>query len=112
MSEIHVRLITMAAQIYYNSTGTTPLEEAEINIVFYTQLIVECSYASAENLFPAEQLQQLLVKLNEYRKVVPEILIFKIDANIREYRNLHKKLTNQYFITINKINEDENDGNI
>lgn len=88
----------MALQIYYNSTGTTPLEEAENNFVFYTQLVVEYSYASAVNLFPAEQLQKLLLQLIQYRTIAPSIVITNIDANVSEYKNLYKKLTKRDFI--------------
>ncbi len=92
----------MVPQIYYNSTGITPLEEAENNLAFYTCLIIEYGHASSENLFPAEQLYHLLGKLNQYRIVAPESLMFKIDANVQQYKNLYKKLTNQNFNTINK----------
>lgn len=89
----------MILNLYYNSTGTTPLEEAEKNLAFYNQLVIEYGYTSALNLFPAEQLQQLLLQLIQYRTVAPETLIGKIDTNVVEYRNLYKKLTNQDFIT-------------
>lgn len=84
----------MSNQIFYNSTGTTPLEKAENNMAFYTLLIAEYSYANAENLFPAEQLHHLLLQLNQYRVVAPTSLISKIDATIIHYNILHKKLTN------------------
>lgn len=88
----------MILNLYYNSTGTTPLEEAENNLAFYNQLIVEYSYCSAENLFPAEQLRQLLLQLIQYRTIAPSIVITNIDANVSEYKNLYKKLTNRDFI--------------
>lgn len=83
----------MSSQIYYNSTGTTPLKEVENNVVFYNQLIVEYGYATAENLFPAEQLHQMIVQLSKYRNVAPITLISKIDANILHYKKMYKKIT-------------------
>jgi hypothetical protein len=90
----------MAIQIYFNSTGTSPLELASLNQQFYKQFVAEYGSSSSNAfLWPGEQLHSLIVSLINYRSTHTTLLtISKVDANIIYYKNLYKALTKTFFI--------------
>lgn len=78
----------------------TLASDADYTHYYIITLLIIGSNAGSQNLFLTEQLQYSLEQLYQYRKVASGTLICKINANILEYRNLRKKITNQHFITI------------
>lgn len=90
----------MGKQIYFNSTGTSPLELAALNQQFYKQFVAEYGTSSSNaSLWPGEQLHSLIVSLINYRNAHTALLtISKVDAIIMDYKKLYKALTNSFFI--------------
>lgn len=90
----------MAIQIYFNSTGTSPLELASLNQQFYKQFVAEYGTSNCNaSLWPGEQLHSLIVSLINYRNAHTALLtISKVDAIITDYKKLYKALTNSFFI--------------
>lgn len=87
----------MGKQIYFNSTGTGPLELASLNQQFYKQFVAEFGTSSMNaSLWPGEQLHSLIVSLINYRDTQTPLLS-KRDANITYYKKLYKSLTTLSF---------------
>ena len=85
----------MVHKIYFNASGSNPLEVANINQAFYQQFVEEHGSSLAHaDLWTGYQLENLITSLVALKMSnIDRSVIDKCNANISFYKKLYKELT-------------------